>query len=101
MKETLTMSTKERQRLQVISHLKHGQTTVARAAGTLGLSERQMYRVLVHYRQQGDRGLMHRLRGQTSNRGYPESVRREALRLYQESYADYGPTLFSEMLGSY
>ena len=32
MSETLTMSAKERQRLQVLGHLKHGKTTVAKAA---------------------------------------------------------------------
>jgi len=70
MQEILTMSTKERQRLQVIGHLKHGKTTVTKAAAALGLSERQMYRVLDRHRKQGDRGLLHRLRGQSSNRGF-------------------------------
>ena len=101
MSETLTMSTKERQRLQVMGHLKHGKTTVVKAAAALGLSERQMYRVLGRYRSQGDRGLLHRLRGQTSNRGYTPEVRAEALRLHHELYPDYGPTLFAEMLEQY
>ena len=101
MQEILTMSTKERQRLQVIGHLKHGKTTVTKAAAALGLSERQMYRVLDRHRKQGDRGLLHRLRGQSSNRGYSDKVRRDALRVYQESYHDYGPTLFAEMLLEY
>jgi transposase len=101
MSETLTMSTKERQRLQVMSHLKHGKTTVVKAAAALGLSERQMYRVLGRYRSQGDQGLIHRLRGQTSNRGYAPEVRTEALRLHHELYPDYGPTLFAEMLEQY
>lgn len=95
------MSTKERQRLQVIGSLKHGKTTVAKAASALGLSERQMYRVLDRHRRQGDRGLLHRLRGHPSNRGYSKEVRKEALRLYRESYADYGPTLFAEMLSEH
>ena len=101
MSETLTMSTKERQRLQVLGHLKHGKTTVGKAAAALGLSERQMYRVLGRYRRQGDQGLIHRLRGGTSNRGYPAKIRSEALRLHHELYGDYGPTLFAEMLEQY
>jgi transposase len=101
MQEVLTMSTKERQRLQVIGHLKHGKTTVAKAAAALGLSERQMYRVLHRHQTQGDRGLLHLLRGHPSNRGYPEAVRKEALRLYQEAYPDYGPSLFAEMLAQH
>jgi transposase len=101
MSETLTMSTKERQRLQVMSHLKHGKTTVVKAAAALGLSERQMYRVLGRFRSQGDHGLLHQLRGQSSNRGYAPEVRKTAIRLHQELYADYGPTLFAEMLAQY
>jgi hypothetical protein len=101
MSETLTMSTKERQRLQVMSHLKHGKATVGKAAAALGLSERQMYRVLGRYRSQGDQGLIHRLRGRSSNRGYPTKLRREALQLHHDHYPDYGPTLFPEMLERY
>jgi hypothetical protein len=101
MSETLTMSTKERQRLQVLGHLKHGKTTVVKAAAALGVSERQMYRVLERYRREGDLGLIHRSRGRTSNRGYPPEVRTEALRLRRELYSDYGPTLFAEMLQEY
>ena len=101
MSETLSMSTKERQRLQVLGHLRHGKTTVVKAAAALGLSERQMYRVLERFRREGDRGLIHRSRGQTSNRGYAQEVRTEALGLHHELYPDYGPTLFGEMLQEY
>ena len=101
MQEVLTMSTKERQRLQLLGHLKHGKTTVAKAAAALGVSERQMYRVLGRYRSQGDQGLVHRLRGRSSNRGYTPQVRQEAVRLYETAYPDYGPTLFAEMLSEF
>ncbi|MDH3252102.1 MAG: ISNCY family transposase [Ignavibacteria bacterium] len=101
MSETLTMSTKERQRLQVLGHLRQGKMTVVKAAAALSLSERQMYRVLARYRTQGDGGLIHRSRGQHSNRGYAPEIRMQTLRLYQELYPDYGPTLFAEMLQEY
>ena len=58
MSQTLTMNTKERQRLQVLSSLKDGKTAVAKAAVGLALSERQMYRILGRYRSQGDGGLI-------------------------------------------
>jgi hypothetical protein len=101
MQEILTMSTKERQRLQMIGLLKQGKITVAKAAAALGMGERQMYRVLLRYHQQGDRGLLHQSRGKASNRGYPRTVRVEAVRLYQKAYPDYGPTLFAEMLAQH
>jgi len=98
MAETLTMSTKERQRLQVISRIHHEDTTVAAAAESLQISERQMYRLLRRHKKDGDQGIIHRLRGKTSNSGYAPVVRSHVLKLYQERYSDYGPTLFSEML---
>lgn len=101
MPEILTMSTKERQRLQAVSQLKAGKTSVAKVAAVLGLSERQMFRVLARYRSQGDRGLVHRLRGQRSNRGYGAAIRGEVLHLHRDLYADYGPTLLAEMLAQY
>jgi len=72
MPENLTMSTKERQRLQVIGHLKHGKTTVLKAAATLGLTERQMYRVLHRYRHQG-REKIHTKSG--TKKGSAQSIR--------------------------
>lgn len=98
MTETLTMSTKERQRLQVIGRIKHSDTTVAAAAESLQISQRQMYRLLTRHKLDGDRGIIHRLRGKASNNGYATVVREQVLKIYQERYGDYGPTLFSEIL---
>jgi hypothetical protein len=98
MTEILTMSTRERQRLQVIGRIEHSDTTVSAAAESLQISERQMYRLLSRHKQDGDRGVIHRLRGKASNNGYARVVREQVLKLYQERYDDYGPTLFSEIL---
>ena len=101
MAEILTMSAKERQRLQVIGRIKHSDTTVAAAAESLQISERQMYRLLHRHRIDGDKGIIHRLRGKISNRGYAQLVRDRAIALYEERYNDYGPTLFAEILSKY
>jgi hypothetical protein len=98
MQEILTMSIGERQRLQVVARIKHGDITIAEAAKSLDLTERQMYRVLARHKAQGDVGLIHRLRGRPSNQGYGKEVKAGVLQLYREQYSDYGPTLFSEML---
>ena len=98
MPEILTMSTRERQRLQVVGRIKHGDITISEAARSLNLTERQMYRVLARHKIQGDVGLIHRLRGRPSNQGYGQEVKARVLQLYKERYSDYGPTLFSEML---
>src|SRR5450830_699439 len=72
--------------------------TVAAAAESLQISERQMYRLLSRHKKDGDKGIIHRLRGKTSNSGYALLVRSHVMKLYQERYSDYGSTLFSEIL---
>jgi hypothetical protein len=89
---------KERERLKVIHRIENHELTVALGAEALHLSERQLYRILKRYRQQGEVGIIHRQRGQFSHRAHPAATKAKALRLYRERYADYGPKLFSEML---
>jgi hypothetical protein len=98
---TLTMSTKERERLKVINRIENHELTVALGAEALHLSERQLYRALKRFRQQGDSGVIHRLRGQPSQRAHPATAKAKALRLYRERYADYGPKLLAEMLADH
>jgi transposase len=101
MDRTLTMSYRDTERLKVISRVEHAELTVAEAAESLQISERQMYRILCRYRKEGDSGVVHRLRCRPSNVAYSASVRKQVLRLYRERYADYGPTLFAEKLDAY
>lgn len=95
----LIMSRQERDRLQLVIQLTKGTLGVAECAKTLDLSVRQVYRVLARYRAEGDKGVIHRLRGKPSNHGYDAKLRQRVLTLYwQPCYRDYGPTLFSEAL---
>jgi transposase len=95
---TLTMSQKERERLKVLHRLDNGELSCRDVAECLGITERHLYRLRVRYRTDGDEGLIHRLRGCPSNRGYNRKVRTRVLELYRERYSDYGPTLFAEMI---
>ena len=96
--QTLTMSPKERERLKVLHHLDKSELCCSDAAESLDISERQLYRLRARYRNEGDDGLIHRLRGCLSNRGYSRKIRMRVMELYRERYSDYGPTLFSEMI---
>ena len=96
--ETISMSGKERRRLEVFSRVKAREFSLAKAADLLGISGRQAKRIWARYRDDGDAGLVHRLRGRASNR-QPQPFRKEqALELYREKYAGYGPTLAAECL---
>ena len=94
----IIMAVKERERLKVITLIRSGQITVVEGASKLGIGERQLYRSLARFQSEGDEGLLHRLRGATSNRRHRLKQRNEVVRLYKELYNDYGPTYFTEML---
>lgn len=96
--ETLSMNGKERRRLEVLSRVREGELSLRKGAEILGMSYRQAKRVYKRYRQEGDAGLVHGLRGQPSNHG-PDGGRRErVLGLYVAKYSDFGPTLAAEYL---
>jgi len=61
------MSATERRRLTVFSRVKERAISVAAAARLLGLSKRQARRLYQNYRQKGDAGLIHGLRGRPGN----------------------------------
>jgi transposase len=96
--ETISMSRKERRRLEVLSRVGDGSLSLAQASELLGISYRQVKRLWSRYQREGDAGLPHRLRGRSSNRQSDEGLKSQALALYSQQYADYGPTLASECL---
>lgn len=92
------MSEKERDSLVMLGRVERGEMKVVEAARVLGISYRQCSRRLKRYRQEGAKGLVHRLRGTRSNRATAAEVCREVLELYTSRYEDFGPVLFTEKL---
>ncbi len=86
------MSDGELTRLEVLRDLDEGRLTTEAARQLLALSRRQLFRVLQAYRANGAAGLISRKRGRPSNRKSPDSLRRSALAIVRERYADFGPT---------
>jgi len=80
------MSVRERRRLIVFSQVKNQAISVAEAARSLGLSERQARRLWKRSGQKGDAGLIHGLRGKKGNASR-EALRRQVLALYRQKYA--------------
>jgi transposase len=83
--ETLEMSARERRRLIVFSQVKQQAISVAEAARSLGLSERQARRLWKRYQQKGDAGLIHGLRGKPGNASRA-ALRVQVLALYRQKY---------------
>ena len=95
---TITLSAKERKRLELFGKVKRGSLRLAKAAQLLQLSYRQVKRSFRRYARAGAAGLAHRLRGRRSNRRSSATRRAAILRRYRERYADFGPTLAAEYL---
>ena len=92
------MSHEELDRLGVI-RLVAGKRLRQREAGErLGVSVRQVKRLVKCYRDRGPDGLVSGHRGKRSNRAFAESMRRAMLNLIRERHADFGPTPASEKL---
>jgi hypothetical protein len=94
--EILAMSGKERRRLELFGRVRDGEVTLVKASELLGLSYRQAKRSYGRYRVEGDRGVVHRLRGRTSNRGVDPAKKVRVLKLYREKYADAGVRISGE-----
>lgn len=94
------MSMKERRRLSVLEQVKSDDLTLVRASKVLDLSYRQTRRVYQRFLEEGDVGLVHRLRGRPGNRSSDPMLREQAVELCRTHYADFGCTLACEYLAS-
>jgi transposase len=97
-RDMIVMSIGEVRRLKAVESSIDGHVTQKTVAAILGLSERQVRRLVRAVRERGDRGIIHALRGRRSNRRISEEVRGRVLSLYQARYPDFGPTLATEKL---
>jgi transposase len=95
--ETLTMNAKERRRLTVFSRVRERAISVAEAGRLLSLSERQARRLWKRYREKGDGGLIHGLRGRGSNAGRGTEKLR-VLALVREKYVNFSAAHAAEFL---
>jgi Winged helix-turn helix len=97
-KDLIEMSQRERDVLKVMSGVLKGDRTQVEAARLLGKSVRQVRRIRDRLKHEGDKAVVHALRGRPSNHRIDEAVKRSALGLYRQKYLDFGPTLAAEKL---
>lgn len=93
------MSGKERERLTIMAGVTDRKLTLVQASELMEVCYRQSKRIWRRYQDDGDAGLVHRLRGKPSARRKPPELRARALARYAEDrYAGFGPTLMAEHL---
>jgi hypothetical protein len=94
----VTMTMRELDRLKCIQGLIDGQLKQHAVATRLGLTTRQVRRLVRQYEQQGPVGLISKLRNRPSNRRLKSDVAEHAFGVLRSTYADFGPTLAAEKL---
>ncbi len=97
-KETVTMSHKELHRLQIIQESINRHITQEQAAARIGISIRQVKRLVQRYRNEGPSGLVSHRRGKRPNNFFSTEFRATVISLLKGRYADFGPTFACEKL---
>ncbi len=85
-------------RMEVLSKVAADRMTFVSAAHVLDVSTRQVRRLLARMSVGGAASIRHKAIGRPSNNRIGDGIRDYAVTLVRERYADFGPTLASEML---
>ncbi len=96
--EIIQLSMKEGKRIQILEELKHKKMTQSEAAIRMNISLRQTQRISKRYFAEGVTGLVHKSRGKASKKRTSQDLKNKIIRIVEEQYTDFGPTLASEML---
>jgi DNA-binding Lrp family transcriptional regulator len=93
------MTQAERDRLVALKKAKKKLITQKQAAEEIGITERQVRRLLRKLQRKGDRAVIHELRGRASNRKLPAETEQRAITILSDPlYLGFGPTLAAEYL---
>jgi transposase len=98
MEEHISMTIKELDRLEVISTLNRGEISQAEASETLGITIRQVRRLLKKYRSKGAVGLISKKKGAPGNHRLSEALKELSLDLIRTLYMPTNPTFAHEKL---
>lgn len=95
---TFTMSHKEANRISVLDRLSQKEIRQKQASEILGLSVRQIQRIVKNYQKIGKVSLVHGNRGKVSNHQVNQKSVDEVLEIIKLKYVGFGPTLAYEKL---
>jgi transposase len=98
MRERLTLSTKEQQRIEVVSRWLAGILTTSEATVLLGCSERTAWRLRAAMLRDGAAGLAHGNRGRPSARRLPDEVTDTIVLLATTEYRGFNDSHLAELL---
>ena len=96
--ELLTMSTSELERLRILQEVQNGFRRQRDAARELGVSERQLRRLLRALEGQGAASVPSKKRGKAPNNRISDDLRARVLERCRGDYRNFGPTFLAETL---
>ncbi len=96
--EAIPMRQRELHRYHTLHLVLEHRLTGREAAQSLGLSLRQVRRLLARLRQEGRQAVIHGNRGRPSTRRLAEATRQQILQLSQGKYAGWNTTHLTEQL---
>lgn len=92
----IILKDKELDRLLLIKQVQDRKLTQKEASDALGLSDRQIRRLLVRVKAEGFDGIKGQHKG--GNRSFKEEFKQKVLSCVRQQYVDFGPTFASEKL---
>lgn len=92
----LNMTEKEMKKLNTIKKIIGGECTKKEAVETLGITIRQINRLIIKYQNNGEISFIHKNRGKESKKKLPKDIKEEIVNLYITEYFDYNFTHFYE-----
>ncbi len=98
MSDQRSLSSKEQQKLAILTKTIQKEFSNQQAAILLGLSLRQIKRLKKAIRLTGGNAVVHHLKGKPSNHQLEKSVKEQVMKLVKEYYADFKPGFAAEKL---
>ena len=90
------LTEKETLKLNEIKKVIIGETTKKEASDNLGITIRQVDRLILKYKNEGKNGFIHKNRGKESKKKISENIKDEIINIYITEYFDYNFTHFYE-----
>lgn len=94
----IILSMKETERIAIMDNLVAKRIKQKHASLQLGISVRQVQRMVKRYKRTGILGLIHQSRGRVGNRAMKQEKKNNIVLLIKQQYSDFGPTLTAEKL---
>lgn len=90
------LTEREKEKLNIIKKVTIGEFTKQEASKSLGLTIRQINRLLIKFNKEGENGFIHKNRNKESKKKISLEIKKEIVDLYITEYFDYNFTHFFE-----